>query len=148
VAAKPEPVGAAKPAPKAVAAQPEPKPKPEPLVAAKPAPKPVAAKPEPKPKPKPVVAAKPEPVATARTAAPGRAVDEWMTSGPALTDESMRMDLERENRWHRRIESFLDRWAEREVAVAGRLDHSLERVLNPGVPAFLASAAKRVSGSR
>ncbi|HVA75778.1 MAG TPA: hypothetical protein VNF71_14565 [Acidimicrobiales bacterium] len=115
-----------------------------------PAVKPVAVKPVAvKPVATEPIAAKPAPTpaAAATKPAPAADIDAWATSGPALTDESMRFDLERENLWRRRLNSFLDRWAENEVAVAARLDRSLERVLNPSLPEFLASAARR-GGSR
>ena len=107
--------------------------KPAAAPAAKPAPAPVA-------KPAPAPAAKPAPVIRP---ARERELDAWATSGPAITDESMRIDLEKERPWRSRVSPFLDRWAEREVAVAARLDRSLERVLNPSLPEFLASAVKR-----
>ena len=54
---------------------------------------------------------------------------DWATSGPSMDEKTMQQDLDRDG-WRRRIDSFLDRWATAEVAVAARLDRSIEKVLN------------------
>ena len=54
---------------------------------------------------------------------------DWATSGPSMDEKTMQQDLDRDS-WRRRIDSFLDRWATAEVAVAARLDRSIEKVLN------------------
>lgn len=123
-------------APQAPAPAPAATTKPAPIPRAKAAPEPPA------PKPIPAAAAKAK-AKPAPAPEPTPDLDAWVTSGPALTDESMQLDLSRESSWRRRIDSFLDRWAQREVAVAARLDRSLERVLNPSLPEFIASVAKR-----
>lgn len=139
-AAKQAPAPAKESAP--VAAE-DPKPAEKPARATKPAP---AAKPTPAPAPKP--AAKPAPApAMARV----RDEETWVTSGPALTEESMQLDLDRESVWRRRLNNFLDRWAASEMAVAHRLDDSLERVMSPNLPKSipdLLSAATKRGGSR
>ena len=111
---------------------------------------------EPAPAKRPARAAKPAPAPApkpARAPAMARVRDEetWVTSGPALTEESMQLDLDRESVWRRRLNNFLDRWAANEMAVAHRLDNSLERVMSPNlpksIPDLLAAATKR-GGSR
>ena len=145
-AAEPAPAPAAKQAPAAAekpAAAEEPKPAEEPGRAAEPAP---AAKPAPARAPK--AAPKPAP---APAMAQVRDEETWMTSGPALTEESMQLDLDRESVWRRRLNNFLDRWAASEMAVAHRLDDSLERVMSPNLPKSipdLVAAATKRGGSR
>ena len=139
-AAKQAPAPAREPAP--LPAE-KPKPAEKPARAAKPVP---ATKPAPAPAPKP--AAEPAP---APAMAQVRDEDTWVTSGPALTEESMQLDLDRESVWRRRLNNFLDRWAASEMAVAHRLDDSLERVMSPNLPKSipdLLSAATKRGGSR
>ena len=121
----------------------------KPVPAEKPEPAEVPARAE-KPVPAPAPAPKPAPVPVPAMAQ-ARDEDTWVTSGPALTEESMRLDLERESVWRRRINDFLDRWAAKEVAAQRRLDDSIEqfmdRNLPKSIPDLLAAATKR-GGSR
>lgn len=145
-----EPIAAREPV-AARAAEPTPQVEPEPAPAEKPEPARLPARAK-KPVPAPAPAPKPAP-APAPVAAMAQVSDEdtWMTSGPALTEESMQLDLDRESVWRRRLNTFLDRWAANEMAVAHRLDHSLERVMSQNlpksIPDLLAAATKR-GGSR
>ena len=63
---------------------------------------------------------------------------DWATSGPSMDEQTMQQDLDRDS-WRRRIDSFLDRWAAAEVAVAARLDQSIEKVLNSSEPRSISS---------
>ena len=149
-AAPPRPARPPEPVVDAVAPKPAPAPRPvaapKPAVAPKPAPAPRPVR-VPKPAVPPVAATEAATKPVAASPAPSADPDRWVTSGPALTEESMQLDLDRENVWRRRFNDFLDRWAASEVAVAQRLDQSLERVLSQNfpksIPDLLAAATKR-----
>ena len=123
---------------------PAPDEKPEPAERPARAEKPVRA-PAPAPKPAPAPVRAPAPAM-----AQARDEDTWVTSGPALTEESMRLDLERESVWRRRINDFLDRWAAKEVAAQHRLDHSIEQFMDRNLPKSIPDllAATKRGGSR
>lgn len=133
--ARPEPTPAARmeATPRATPAQPAPQParrrtpvEPEAAAAAK-AP---AATPEP--------AAKPADTPPREPAIPKDRWSAWATSGPSMDEQTMRHDLDRDG-WRRRIDTFLDRWAAAEVAVAARLDRSIEKVLSQSESRSLSS---------
>jgi len=131
------------PAPAPVLEAPAPAPAPAPVAKA-PAPAAKASFPAAKP---PVRAAKspapaekaaaPAPVPAPAAAAAPVADPVGPPAAPVVEPNRLIDDLERDS-WRQRVNTFLDRWAQNEVATATRLDESLERVLSPSLPKRLA----------